>query len=65
MTWLLLLVLQISVAMAVGFVLGRIWQLLEQIWNTLLRSVCRMCKFGTLPSEELFPGIDADDPSTQ
>jgi hypothetical protein len=25
-TWLLLLVLQISVAMAVGFVLGRIWQ---------------------------------------
>ena len=65
MTWLLLLVLQISVAMAIGFVLGRIWQLLEQIWNTLLRSVCLMCKFGTLPSEELFPGIDADDPSTQ
>ena len=27
MTWLLVMVLQISVAMAVGFVLGRIWQI--------------------------------------
>jgi len=34
--------------------------LLEQIWNTLLRSVLpahtlSRCKFGTLPSEELSP----------
>ena len=27
MTWLLVMVLEISVAMAVGFVLGRIWQI--------------------------------------
>jgi len=27
MTWLLVMVLEISVAIAVGFVLGRIWQI--------------------------------------
>src|SRR6516164_5097901 len=43
--------------------------LLEQIWNTLLRSVLPAShtlagwKFGTLPSAELFPGIGTDNPS--
>jgi hypothetical protein len=51
--------------------------LLEQIWNTLRRSVLPAshtlagwkfgtlpsAEFGTLPSAELFPGIGADNPS--
>jgi hypothetical protein len=38
--------------------------LLEQIWNTLLRSVLAASHtFGKLPSEELFSAYDADNPS--
>jgi hypothetical protein len=37
--------------------------LLEQIWNTLLRSALAASYFGKLPSEELFQRSDADNPS--